>query len=469
MERQRRSPQPTSQIKGDFMSTFHATSGLPLSPRLSRRTLLGGLGAVGLTAGLAACAPGGGGQPPTGSGGGGDNIISYWSFDAGRVAIAKHVAESQAFGALHPGVKLEIQQFPYAQMHDKLLAALVSGRGAPDMADIEIGRFPQYIGSSKVPLVDVTDRIGAEIDQLVVGAATAPWTWQDRVYGIGTELNVITFAYRHDIMEKPKIEVPFKTWDEVVEAGRKVSASGEMLMFALHDRALWDWNMMHQTWGGSFFKADGTYDGDSEEGVASLTWLRDLIYKEKIAGIAPATAANAYNGPEYFAAFADNKYAAMFGPPWLFTGLLKTVPTLAGKWSMQTMPTGLGASRPTALIGGTGQAITAQSGKPDVCWDLMKLTNFNVDSSKFEFESRTVYPTYKPALSEPWLREPVKYFGNQRIGEVYGEVAEQTPPWVTGPTLTSAMEAAVRVAVTPVMNNKKEPRAALAEVRQELQ
>lgn len=434
---------------------------------VSRRGFLtGALAMSGLAAGaLSGCAS------SSGAGAASDTSakrLVHWSFDDGRVAIAKHVAQSEAFTTAHPGVTFDFQQFTWAQMHDKLLAALVSGRGAPDTVDIEIQRFPQFIGGGAVPFVDLTDRIGAKISDLAKSAATDPWTWREKVYGIGTELNAVTFTYRDDIMSSLGIKTPFETWDEVIDAGKKVSASGNMKMFAIHDQAVFDWDMINQVMGGEFFDEAGEYQGDSEQGVAALTWLRDLVHQHHIADIAPTEASNNYNGPAYWSAFQANKYAAVFGPAWLFTGLLKNVPDQAGKWRMQNLPTGLGASRPTAFAGGTGQAITNQARNVSACWDLIRLTNFELGSSKFEFDNRGVFPTYKPALSESWLQAPVQYFGGQNVGSLYQEVADQIPPWHTSPQLYKATDAVIRLAITPVMNNRAEPAAALKRVRDEI-
>jgi ABC-type glycerol-3-phosphate transport system substrate-binding protein len=102
------------------------------TPSLSRRGFLGGAAAVGLSAlGLAGCGSGTGtaGSATGGGGSGGGKTLQWWSFDEGRVAIARRVTQSAAFKQLHPDVTVQFQQFTWAQMHDKLLAALVSGRG----------------------------------------------------------------------------------------------------------------------------------------------------------------------------------------------------------------------------------------------------------------------------------------------------------------------------------------------------
>ncbi|MCW2716862.1 ABC transporter substrate-binding protein [Pseudonocardia sp.] len=435
----------------------------PLSRALSRRSFLGVTLAASGTAALALAGCGAGGGA-----GGAAKDLTYWSFDEGRVAIARHVVESAAFKQLHPDVRVDFQQFTWAQMHDKLLAALVSGRGAPDMADIEIQRFPQFIGGNSVPFLDLTGRIGASVDELARSAAVDPWSWQGKIYGVGTELNAVTLTYRDDVMRSLGIKTPFATWDDVIAAGKTVSASGTMKMFGVHDLAVFDWDMITQVMGGTFFDKSGAFAGDSEQGVQALTWLRDLVHAHGIADIAPADANNIYNGPQYWAAFQANRYAAIFGPAWLFTGLLKNVPDQAGKWRMQNLPTGLGASLPTAFAGGTGQAVTAQSRNVDACWDIVRLTNFSLDSSRFEYDQRGVLPTYKPALAQPWLQEPTAYYGGQNIGAVYSKIADQIPPWNTSPQLYKGVDAIVRLAITPVLNNRADPASALRQVRDEL-
>jgi arabinosaccharide transport system substrate-binding protein len=413
---------------------------------LSRRGFLAGALAVSGTAALSLAGCGSGG-----SGGGNATGLVYWSFDEGRVAIAKHVVESDAFKQLHPDVKVDFQQFTWAQMHDKLLAALVSGRGAPDMADIEIQRFPQFIGGNEVPFLDLTERIRPSVSDLARSAAVDPWSWQGKIYGVGTELNAVTLTYREDVMSSLGITTPFATWDDVIAAGKVVSASGQMKMFGVHDLSVFDWDIVNQIMGGTFFDENGAFAGDSEAGVQALTWLRDLVHLHGIADIAPADANNNYNGPQYW-----------------FTGLLKNVPDQAGKWRMQTLPTGLGASRPTAFAGGTGQAVTAQSRNVEACWDIVRLTNFSLDSSRFEYEQRGVFPTYKPALAESWLQAPTAYYGGQNIGALYEQVADQIPPWRTSPQLYKGVDAIVRLAITPVLNDRAEPAAALRQVREEL-
>jgi arabinosaccharide transport system substrate-binding protein len=116
---------------------------------LTRRGFLkasGGALAGAYVLGLAGC--GGGSEQ-----GGSAKNLEFWGFDEGRVAFAKAAYKSKAFKSKHGDVTINFRIFPYEQMHDKLLTALVSGQGAPDIADIEISRFGQFIKGDRVPLL----------------------------------------------------------------------------------------------------------------------------------------------------------------------------------------------------------------------------------------------------------------------------------------------------------------------------
>lgn len=56
----------------------------------------------------------------------------------------------------------------YQAMHDNLLAALLSGTGAPDLVDIEIAKFPTFM-KGDIQLYDLTD-VAALYSDLILQA-----------------------------------------------------------------------------------------------------------------------------------------------------------------------------------------------------------------------------------------------------------------------------------------------------------
>ena len=427
---------------------------------LTRRGFLkasGGALAGAYVLGLAGC---GGGE----EGGSGDNTLEFWAFDEGRADLARAAIKTQEWQDTHGNVEVNFRIFPYEQMHDKLLTALVSGKGAPDVADVEISRFSNFIKGDELPFVDLTDRIGDDINDVYKPAATDPWTWQNKIYGVGNELNTCVLAYRTDVMEEAGVQTPFETWDEVIEAGRAVS-NNERKMFALHDIAFGDHYMLSQSSGTTYFDENGEYIGDNEKSVGALQFLHDMVYDSGIAGIAPVVANDNWYPPQYRAAFRAEKFIALFGPPWHVSFLFTDVPEQSGKWSVQKLPSGLGEGLPTANFGGTGQCVTTQSQNVDVAYDLVRISNLTTEGVMADFRARTAYPAYKPAYDEPALQKPNEYFGGEKIGELYSELAPELPPFNQSTVWGQATEALVREAITPVMQDKMGAKTALTGLR----
>ncbi|MCD6030918.1 MAG: extracellular solute-binding protein family 1, partial [Thermomicrobiales bacterium] len=183
--------------------------------------------------------------------------LEVWGFNAERLNFAENAANLPAFKDKHPNVTVNFSQYQFAQMHDRLLAALASGQGAPDMAEVEIARFSQFLKGDRVPFVPLTERIGAEVDNIYKPAASDPWTWAGEIYGLGNELNAVVLTYRQDILDELGVETPFETWDQVIEAGKQIAANGETKTFAVHDIAFGDWFQMAQVAGTSLFDAEG--------------------------------------------------------------------------------------------------------------------------------------------------------------------------------------------------------------------
>src|SRR4026208_1198869 len=70
--------------------------------------------------------------------------LSFWTFVDIHGTYWLAVAERWNKENPTRQVKFTPTNLPYNDMHDKLLLALQSGTGAPDMVDIEIGKFSTF-------------------------------------------------------------------------------------------------------------------------------------------------------------------------------------------------------------------------------------------------------------------------------------------------------------------------------------
>ncbi len=444
----------TAPSGGASTGGTNANSGAPTSAAASS----GAAAAPGVTA--IAVGPAGGTAKTT---------LEFWAFSNDRIKFVQQLLQSKTWASMHPDVAVNFQVYAYEDMHTKLLTALVSGVGAPDIADVEISRFSRFLKGDRVGFVPLNDRIGNEINNLYTAAATAPWSWKDQIYGLGDELNTCVLTYRKDIMDSLGVTTPFETWDDTIAAGQKVVAGGKSKMYAVHDVAFGDWYMISQSAGTTMFDAQGNYQGTNDKSVTTMQFLHDLVYKSKVAGIAPTVGADTWAPPTYWAAFQAEQFVATWGPPWHLANFLSKVQDQKGKWFVQPFPKGIGDGKPTANFGGTGQCITEQSKNQDIAWDLIKLCNLTTEGVLTDFKIRTIYPAYKPAYDDPSLKAPSDYFSGQKIGEIYASVASDLPPFQQSPVWPEATQAMERIVITPVMQDKADPKTALTDLGTEIE
>ena len=90
---------------------------------------------------------------------------------------------------------------PFAEIHDKMLAACASGVGVPDVMRLEQGRMAAFFKGDEICFIDMTDRIGDRLDDLVLGSAVDYWSWKGSIYGIGNGQRLFP-GYRKSVFDE---------------------------------------------------------------------------------------------------------------------------------------------------------------------------------------------------------------------------------------------------------------------------
>ncbi len=384
--------------------------------------------------------------------------LEFWGFADNRNKWYQAMAEE--FKKIYPNVTINIRSFPYEEMHNRLQAALIAGFGAPDIADVEISRMGQFVKGDQVGFVPLNDLIGDEINNLYTGAATAPWTWQENIYGIGNELNAVLMFYRWDLYENAGLEHPGTTWEEFIENGKKLAATGVKTL-AINDQG-WEYWWIIASAGNGFFDSQGAVAADNEFGRKTLQLLYDLLHTHEIAMVAPLDAA-------YYGAMQADAFAVHLGAPW-YQGFMKdNAASLAGKWKMMPLPVFAdGSGAPTATHGGTGTVITNQSRYPDIAWEFIKFANLTVEGQIAAFNMANLFPTYTPAWTDDRLYRTDDYFSGQRPAEIISQVAPLIPPLNNSPYWPEVTDAFTRLVITPVLQNTTTIDRAMQDFRREV-
>jgi arabinooligosaccharide transport system substrate-binding protein len=360
---------------------------------------------------------------------------------------------------IHPNVSMTVEEYPFADLHDKLSVALQAGTGAPDLALPEISRFALLLKGSQVGLIDLTDRIAAAKMDLV-GSLQNNYTYQGHVYGIQTDVNPVQLYYRKDLFAKAGITTPIATWADYVTAGHTLKEKTGASIMAIETTDYDVWTPLMLQYGCNFFDTSGKVVLDSDACHKAFRFLVSLVQDEKIAIAAPG--GDQYN-PTFWGAYGKGDVAAIWGASWMLSLLEGFIPDQKGKWAAQPLPTAApDAPWDTSTVGGNALVITNQSKNIDVSWDFIRWLVLEKPLPD------TVYavPNNKARWNDAVFQRPNDYLGGQVIGQLWLQqtqtlLQDGAPYLVPDPNNTTAYDTFTRTALGPAINGDMAADAAL--------
>lgn len=406
---------------------------------------------------LAACAAPGG-APAAGGGAAapaaaGEKVeIEAWAHWEQGLNWIDTALKDSGFWGKHPTWSLKKVVAPFNEIHDKMLAALASGAGVPDIMRVEQGRMSAFFKGDTVGFTELNDLIGDRMKDLVPGSATDYWSWKGKVYGIGNEVNACTLAYRKSMFDEIGVQTPFKTWDDFLAAAVELKKQKDTAAITFHDLHDGDFQMMLFNAGGQMFLDDGNFGGLNDDGKKILDFQRKML-TDKLAVPAPATGDATWNAPTYWEVYRQNKVAAVLGAPW-WNGKLgnedRIGPGQEKQWRLQALPSGFGKGVPTATHGGTSVSIPKQAPHKEAAWAVIEESHLTKAVLQ-DVKERGIIPSYLPALEDKMVHEPYAYYDGQVIGDMYLDLAKQMPRIFQSPWAPEMHTAFINIVITPVL------------------
>jgi arabinosaccharide transport system substrate-binding protein len=172
--------------------------------------------------------------------------------------------------------------YPYSDMHNKLTLANQAGTGAPDLCDVEISQFPNYlIGDVQFrALNDVIEPYQAD----TVQARLDIYSKDGNYYGVPTHVGATVMFYNTKVLEQYGIDyTKIVTWDDYTAAAKTLfeASNGEVTMMTVDTGGTdWLWLAMAE-YGQDYTTAEGAPDIELESIKNMLAlqqgWLNDGI------------------------------------------------------------------------------------------------------------------------------------------------------------------------------------------------
>jgi arabinosaccharide transport system substrate-binding protein len=124
--------------------------------------------------------------------------FTFWTFvDRHAVWWEKRAKE---WNTTNPDKKITLNcsVIAYQQMHDNLAAAFTAGQGAPNIVDIEIGKFANFTKGT-IHLADMTAEVQPYVKDLVA-TRLAPYQAGGKQYAVDYHLGAVLAYYNKDIL-----------------------------------------------------------------------------------------------------------------------------------------------------------------------------------------------------------------------------------------------------------------------------
>lgn len=336
--------------------------------------------------------------------------IEFWTQSYGdQIKWKAAIQELTDAYEAETGIKVVHEIVPWSSSR-KTWLAVAQGGAAPDCADMWWLHSFSAIGGEKFGPMPINDyKSKFPVSDFYEGALQDS-TWRGDFYGIPWRGDIRALLYRTDIAAEAGVATPPATWDEVVDAAKKMTKrneNGEVetwgYSFGTAPKVV-DWLLpLYWQAGGEFMTEDGkTATIDNEAMRKALTFMHDMVNVHKVAD--PDAFEKGYKARP---AFVAGK-VAMFGSAEQSWGNRLEVenPEIGGKWSFSRSAAG---PENRASFSGAGYlGVLRGSEKVEQCVDWLAFLSRDENMLKLSQAASTV--ATKPAVmnTDFWSDRPYK-------------------------------------------------------------
>jgi len=289
---------------------------------------------------------------------------------------------AKRFETRNPGIKVIVDKVPYKAVTETLPVQLAAGEG-PDIARVtDLGGLNKYY-------LDMTPHLGARAKYWEENfGPTLKWlraSPSDKgIYGMMTQLTVTGMFVNKTLFEQAKVAMPppTATWDEWMEAAKKVATATKTPYAMAMDRSGHRFAPLAVASGAKIFDAAGTPivdDGYKAAAAKFVNWNKTgLMPKEVWGGVGGSQYRDAFDE------FANGRVVAYYSGSWQVRRM-DTQVTKSFDWVVVPAPCGPGGC--TAMPGGAAFVALKRTKAPA---EVAKFLDFLAEADVYkEYMART--------------------------------------------------------------------------------
>lgn len=311
----------------------------------------------------------------------GDDVttLNVWTFI--ELHQDFYVSMAEKWNEAHPDkkVKLVLSNMPYDDMHNKLSLALESGEGAPDVVDIELGKFPAFMVGD-IGLMELNDVIEPYKENIVQSRLDI-YSKDGKMYGLPTHVGTTVAFYNDKLLSDAGIDYKeIKTWEQFKEAGVKYYEATGKYFSCVETSAQWMINLMLAQKGGDYIDENGKLNLNSKEMTEVLEFVKGMQETGAFATIPGGQPDN----EEAYPFYNSGDYAVQIMPFWQTSRYVNYMGDLKKQVAISTVPVWDENDGEVATIGGggTGTAIIKSGEHAQLAAEVMAFIKLSEESNK---------------------------------------------------------------------------------------
>ncbi|MDV5143958.1 extracellular solute-binding protein [Streptomyces sp. SBC-4] len=214
-----------------------------------------------------------------------------------------------AFTAAHPGIKVEVTLYPWADI-DREVTRLVKENNAPDVA--LMGAYSDFAAQGRLYAASEVMSVRTEANFLRPLAEAG--SVDGDLYGLPFVASSRLLFYNEELFDEAGAKPP-KTWSDLKDAAKALKKEGVLYPYALplgpeeaHAEAL-IWELSN---GGGYTDPSGGYSIASERNTETFRWIKDNLVVPALTGPVPPAELNRQDA---FTAFLRGDVGMVNGYP----------------------------------------------------------------------------------------------------------------------------------------------------------
>jgi len=350
-------------------------------------------------------------------------------------------AEFERFEA-ETGIHVEVELLGWSDMFKKLTVSFATQSPEYDVCYVPTSWLSKY--AAKDFLEPLNDKITPEMDEQYVSGWKESLSYKGKVYALPKTIGPRIMYYNKEILQEAGIEKIPTTWDELLEAAKKISNNTDYDGFTSALNGDWLYYMfvigMNGS-GGKMFTEDGAADFNGPKGQKVANFLKDL------ASYIPESAFEWDNTRLSNNYFVKGLAGITFAEVNLWNVANdKEASNVVGKVGYAIIPGDGVNSRSGTRTAMEGMAISSFSKNKDAAWKFIKWLTTDIKHAQNSFD----VIGYLPSIKEFYETK-----GNPFLENVNEQLSYTGTGWDNSPDAPEIMDI-MRVELQSILYGKKD-------------